>query len=332
MTRITLAPLFVLVLVLGAGAPSAIAQTPAALPEGVALEVSVEREGDTIGDPVRLTVVVTHPADGELLVPPPEGPLGELEPAAPTVTRTTPTDVVVEMTLVYETRAFLTGLLSLEPPALSYRADGSIVPIQPPAQLVAVRSLFPADGSLVVRPLKPAEEIPLPGFPIVPVAIVIGVPAALLLAVGLTLRRRRVRAPGEAAPIHAPPDPGLNAACDLERIGAAGLLPQAVDEFCARVNTAVRRYLAERYRLPARNLTARELGDRLARAGADAGTVQRVRNLCQACDDIAYAGAMPNPDRVARYLDLAQAIVQPQGVSSDGAAPQRWAPPAQGDA
>ena len=96
---------------------------------------------------------------------------------------------------------------------------------------------------------------------------------------------------------------------DLRAIADAGLLPHAVDEFCARINAAVRGYLAARYGLPARNLTASELAERLARAGADAGTVQRVRSLCQACDGIAYAGSTPSAARVARYLDLAQAIV-----------------------
>ena len=178
MSRLASAALLSLILVLSAGARSAIAQTPPDLPPGVAVEVIVERDGDTIGDPVRLTVVVTHPAEGELLVPPPEGPLGQLEPAAPTVTRATLAEDVMEVVLVYETRAFITGVLSLEPPLLSYRAEGTIVPVQPPPQLVDVRSLLPADGSIVVRPLKPAEEIPLPGFPIVPVVIAISLPAA----------------------------------------------------------------------------------------------------------------------------------------------------------
>lgn len=299
------------------------AQAPE-LPPGVELQVTVDREGDTIGDPVRLTVVVTHPASADLLVPPPEGPLGDLEAAAPSVRRDALGDTT-RVTLNYETRAFATGALILLPPALSYRSDGVLTPIQPPPQAVDVRSLLPDDGSLSIRGLKPPETIEGPDFPVLPVALGIGVPLALLAGAGLLQRRRR-RPPAMAAVAPAP-NPAEIAGRDLERIGASGLLPQAVDEFCARINGAVRGYLASRYALPAPNLTAAELGDRLARAGADAGTVQRVRTLCQACDEIAYAGAAPNPDRVARYLDLAQAIVHAPVATDAAPAPEHWAPP-----
>ena len=315
-------------------APPARAQTPDDLPLGVELDVTVTREGDTIGDPVHLTVVVTHPADGELLVPPPEGPLGQLEPAAPTVTRTTGPGGAQRVTLVYETRAFVTGLLSLQPPRLSYRTQAGIASISPPPQIIDVRSLLPADGSLLVRPLKPAETVPQPGFPIWAAGLGAGILTALVA--GELLRRAR-RRPRVAPPIAEPPfSPALAASRDLDGIGDAGLLPQAVDEFCARVNTSVRGYLATRYRVPALNLTASELGERLAGAGADAGTVQRVRSLCRACDDIAYAGATPSPERVARYLDLAQAIVQPQPSPVEAApqptpAPRRWDRPPEDD-
>lgn len=331
MTRLLLTILLTLSVVAVTTGPGVVAQTPAELPAGVEIDVGVERDGDTIGDLVHLTVTVTHPADGELLVPPPEGPLGDFEPAAPTVTRDAPSDSTVRVTLRYETRAFVTDVLALGPPELSYRVEATIVPIQPPPQVVDVRSLLPEEGSLVVRPLKPAEEIPKPEFPVVAVAVAIGLPGTLLAAAVIAVRRRRRSRPAPELPAPAAPDPGREAARDLEGIGTAGLLPQSIDEFCARVNVAVRGYLADRYQLPAFNLTARELGERLARAGADAGTVQRVRNLCQACDDIAYAGATPNPDRVARYLDLAHAIVQPAGGPEDGGAPERWAPPAAGN-
>ncbi len=314
--RLTVA-LLGLAALLAAGAAPTAAQTPQSpLPPGVAVGVEVEREGDAIGDPVRLTVVVTHPPEGELLVPPPEGPLGALEPASPVVTRGATADGRSRVTLVYETRAFATGPLPLTPPALAYRRDGLTTAIQPAGRIIDVRSLLPADGSAAPRGLKPAERIGPAGFPTLPVAVG-GSIAVGLLAVGVALARRR-RAPAVAAPA---PGPGAAAGRDLDEIADAGLLPHAVDEFCARINGAVRGYLAARYGLPALNLTASELAERLARAGADAGTVQRVRSLCQACDGIAYAGSTPSAPRVARYLDLAQAIVR------EGPAPA--APPAE---
>ncbi|MXY78166.1 MAG: hypothetical protein F4Y94_00290 [Chloroflexi bacterium] len=295
-----------LMALLALGAPSAAAQAPPSpLPPGVAVGVEVKREGDTIGDPVRLTVVVTHPPEGELLVPPPEGPMGALEPASPVVTRDTTADGLVRVTLVYETRAFATGPLPLTPPALSYRRDGLTTAIQPAGRIIDVRSLLPADGSAAPRGLKPAEQVGPAGFPTVPVAVGGSIGVLLLLAVGVTVARRRRPAPVATVA----PGPGALAGRDLDEIAGAGLLPHAVDEFCARINGAVRGYLAARYGLPALNLTASELAERLARAGADAGTVQRVRSLCQACDGIAYAGSTPSAARVARYLDLAQAIV-----------------------
>ncbi|MDE2641029.1 MAG: hypothetical protein OXI03_10690, partial [Chloroflexota bacterium] len=65
-----------LVALLALGAPSAAAQAPPSpLPPGVDVTVEVEREGDNMVDPVRISVVVTHPSEGELLVPPAEGPM-----------------------------------------------------------------------------------------------------------------------------------------------------------------------------------------------------------------------------------------------------------------
>jgi hypothetical protein len=93
------------------------------------------------------------------------------------------------------------------------------------------------------------------------------------------------------------------------------MLPSRLQDFCRQVDVTVRRFLANRYALPAANLTANELASRLARAGAEPGTIQRVRNLCAETDAVAYAGAVPTAERAARYVELAEAIVKPPHFS-----------------
>ncbi len=212
-------------------------------------------------------------------------------------------------TFALRTRAFVTGILFVELPALTVLVDGSPVELLPQIPPIDVVSVLPQDGSeLSLRPLKPAEAI---GGAPVSLAIVLGAIAGALglVLVGALWRRWR-RAPLSPLP-EAPLDPAQAAGVELARIDDAGLLPVQIQEFSRRINDAIRGFLEDRYAVPARSLTASELPARLAAAGATAGTVRMVRNLSAETDAVAYAGAVPSAERAARLVDLARAIVDP---------------------
>ncbi|MEE9277785.1 MAG: hypothetical protein V3V06_05195 [Dehalococcoidia bacterium] len=296
----------------------ALAQTP----DGVTVTVSVEREGTTVGDPITVVITVNYPATGSVGLDSDPVPLGDLEPARPRLIRRVDSPDGNQLVYAYQTRSFVTGLRQIEIPAFHFSDDsaGTQEFVTPPSATIEIESVLPADPSqLIPRPLKPPERIGGGGVStIVVVGPIAGVAALLLLA--LVLRRLRTRR--AVAPVPLPTaDPAGDAAEALQAIGRAGLIPDRLDEYCARINGAVRAFLESRYAVPARNLTARELSARLAHAGADAGTVRMVSSLCDECDAVAYARARPAPDRAARYLELALTIVQLRPAGD------RWARP-----
>ena len=159
-----------------------------------------------------------------------------------------------------------------------------------------------------------------------------GIAALLLLAwSGRRLRTPRNNGGANSPPHQARPRP-TTAADALEAIGHAALLPQHIEEYCARINDTVRAFLQTHYAIPAISLTARELPTRLAIAGADPGTINMVDSLCTECDAVAYARVRPARARADRYLDLARAIVNPAHTLNDDAlANDPNNPPSNGD-
>ncbi len=310
-------------------------QARAQVPPEAAASVSVDREGETIGDPITISVTVTYPASLDVVIPQAALDLGALEPAVPEIVGRTSDGSSDQVTFILRTHAFFVGLIEVRVPPLAIvdESGGTIGEVIPPASSLEVVSVLPDDlASVTPRPLKPAERI---GGGPVPLGLVVGPVVAVLVLLGLAMvfRRRRGRV---AMVIEEPlPDPALAAAAELSVISASGLLPDRLEEFARRVDGAVRRFLELRYDIPALNLTSIELADRLATAGAVAGTVRQVATLCVETDAIAYAGAVPASDRAARYVDLAHSIVQPEAPAetpfeSPSAAPAgpRWARPA----
>ena len=290
-------------------------------------ETVVGQQGHTVGDAITVVVTVRHHPAITVEAPPGVATLGDVEPAVPVgIALRILVDGDRLLTLTYETRAFRTGRLAVQPPDLVVRtADGAQRTLTPPATTVEVESVLPPGATLdelTPRALKPALDIQGAGAPFTWIGAGGGGAAALLL-IALLFRRvtRRRRAPA-AAPA-APPSPAQSAVDELVRIDTLSLLPDRVDEFCARIQRALRAYLATAYHLPAGSLTSGELPDRLLQAGADPRTATLVGRLYSECDAVAYAGARPAPSRARGYLELAISIVRPPDAA-------RWARPGPG--
>jgi hypothetical protein len=270
----------------------------------------------TIGDPIIVTLTITHDASAAIALPTTPQPLGDLDPAAPQLVSRTEDGDRVTWRFDFATRSFFTGVLLVETPPFLFVVDDEQRTITPPPASVTVSSVLPA-ADVSPRPLKPPLTIDGAGVSTaLIVAPIVGIAALLILALaGRRLRasraRRRALAPAPG------PTPANTAADALEAIGHATLLPQHIEEYCARINDTVRAFLQTRYAIPATSLTTRELPSRLALAGADAGTVNMVDSLCTEIDAVAYARARPARSRADRYLDLARAIVNPTHPLSD---------------
>lgn len=307
------AAMFLIALAIGVATWTTTAPLQAHSPDGAEAEVEAVREGETVGDPITIFVRLTYAVGGRLILPDLAQPLGALEPAVPELVESAVTegdDPHATAVVVLRTRAFVAGTLPIELPTLTLvDAAGITKTVALPSFELEILSVLPADpAQATLRPLKAAERID--GAPValelVLGPILGGVAFVLFTIAARRYLRRRLNVVPEA-----PPNPVAIATAELGAIRDAGLLPSQLEEFCRRVDLTVRRFLADRYALPAANLTANELAARLARAGVEAGTIRRVRSLCAETDAVAYAGASPAAERVARYVELAQAIVQP---------------------
>ena len=314
-----------------AGFAPARAQAPADAPT---VATQITQPGRTVGDPILFTVTVRYGPGVTLEVPAGVVDVEPLEPAAPIeVQRESHADDGSTLTITYLTRSFTTGRLLLQPPQLPYHDPAGLrQTLVPPPLTIEIVSVLPADApaiTLLPSPLKPA----LPLADAEPPWVVIG--AALggiaLLGGGLALRRRRRAAPSPAVLSAAPPPaPAEAAAAELEGVGALGLDAAQIEEYYARINAVVRRYLATEYQVPAFNLATHELPDRLLQAGADLHTATLVRTLCGEYDTVTYGRALPLNDRAVRFLELAWEIVQPPVTlpfARPGASAGRWERP-----
>jgi hypothetical protein len=140
---------------------------------------------------------------------------------------------------------------------------------------------------------------------------VIGVGAAVLLACGWILRRRR----GPAAP---PLPPGARALAELARLdkemaGTEGTV------FHTQLADVVRRYLAERFGLPAPERTVGEVLEDAQKVPAlDGPTRDVLRVFLERCDLAKFAHAGVGPDDCRRTASLARELVERSDAHQSG--------------
>ena len=87
-------------------APVALAQEPPL----VTVTTFVQREGDTIGDPITIFITLSHPPGAEIVLQPDALALGALESAVPQIVAEESPDPT-RTTFALRTRAFVTGVL-----------------------------------------------------------------------------------------------------------------------------------------------------------------------------------------------------------------------------
>ena len=299
-------------------------------PPAPTVDVIVEGDRVTVGDPIRVTVVVRFdPAAVGVDEPAELATLGDLEPAFPSrLTTVELPDGGRELRVLYETRAFRTGPLIVQPPPILWRAaDGTERVLEPPAASFTVASVLPPEAGtsdLTLRPLKPARTVEGAGAPLGLIGGVAGgIGTALIAALVAWRWRAQRRRRGEAVPGPAVATPADRVARELDRLGRLPASAESARLYCTTITQSLRDYFTDVYRLPANGLTTSELPDRLLQAGADSGTATLVRRLFDECDAVAYAGVRPAPGRLTGYLELAHSIVAPR--EAKGA--QRWTPP-----
>ncbi len=282
-----------------------------------------------LGERVRLTVTVLHPADVLVSVDPPvRTPALQLVEVVPRPNQLLgAAGTEVSSRFEYVIAAFALGDTQLPPLLVSWLdADGQTGELRatPPTLMVAATS---AADDTALRPLKP--QLDVAGAPPAWQRPAVAAAAALVLlsAVG-ALTARRVRGRIETRAVPAPLEALAEGAARgrLDELAAADPLAHSdYDAYYGTIANVVRDYLQLRFGFNARALTTAELQRRMVALGVDRWQARLVGGLLDRCDAAVYAGRRPDPVSADHDLTVAFEIVElsrPQqaGVESREAA------------
>ena len=258
------------VLACGVLAPAAFAEEALPPQEAgpVRIDVAVDKRDVTIGDPIVVTVRLTHPEDVRVGAFDPERSLGDLA----LLDRRAPEPEKLPDGRIRETRILRVARYETGPATIpSFEAvftgpDGKEARVATPSAAVTVSSVLAEGDTGPADIKKPAE---MPERVLWPFAVAA---AALALALGLWMwsrfraRRAQVAAPPEPA---APPRPPHEIAYgEMQRLLASGLLEKGrIKEFYIELAEIMKRYLEARFGVDTFERTTSEILEalRLAR-------------------------------------------------------------------
>jgi len=293
-------------------APSPEPPAPAA---PLAVTVGIGNPEVRIGDPIRVELVVTHPAEGTLDLPEPTS-IFEVRARESRTEPDGPGRLCRRN--VYDLAAFEVGAHAVFTGRVVHVAsDGARIEAAVPENQITVRSALEDVGG-APRDLKPPLPWP-PALPrwlwAIPLVITAALAAALLIRGWLRRRERRPAPP--------PPPPEAVALEALMRLRERGWIESgAIEPFFVEVSHIVRTYIEARFGLRAPELTTEEF---LRAAASSAALSAEHRTLAAAflaqCDLVKFARARPGADEMRGALDAAERLVRETAMAAAGAAP-----------
>jgi hypothetical protein len=269
----------------------------------------------TIGDPIQLTLVITHPAGYQAIVP----QVGEAWGAVPSPEVAAPTDWAVvsqapativdngdgteTTTAVVDARLFSTGTVTTPPLEVAVTdGAGNLTRITFRPATVSIASVLPSGGA-DLRDIKPQA-----GLRAVPVALVVA--AALLAAVVLVaaVLWRRNRRP---QPVVDTRTPNQRAMDELAAIEAMALPAQGrYKEHYTLVSHTIRTYVEQRYGVPALERTTTEIRRDLRQTGMPPAITALLVAFLQESDLIKFSTFTPDMESAQELLEQGRAIVE----------------------
>ena len=294
--------------VIGAlGAAPAEAQRP----PPIELRVGVEPREVTLGDRVRITVIVTH-TEALLITadPPSRSEAMQLIEALPAETVTLP-DGSLQTEIAFTVAAFALGPQDPGPLRIFWLSqDGNSGEVQAvPPTFEVISALLDDSGAL--RPLKPQAAFGEPPPAWMRPAIVGGVLLGLILVVALGVRWLRRRTPAAAPPAERlERTPETAARRRLEELASSGALSGGdYEHFYGTLSVVLRDYLEARFEFNATALTTPELDRSMGGYGVERWQARLAGGLLDRCDAAVYAGRRPDPGSADHDLTVAFEII-----------------------
>ncbi len=267
-----------------------------------------------MGDRVRLTITVEHPADRLVTMPVGLTRRSDVDVISTELPSTLPVDERLQTTFAFVLQPFALGRLDVGQVRLQLLTeDGAAQEFPVGLPPIAVRTtLDPARAAL--RPLKPQAEID--GAPAAweRPALYGGVAAATAGAFLLAAMLIRARLRRAARTVLAPLPPATaedDARRELDALRSHDLLAiPDLESYYGRLSSTVRGYLQERFDFRATALTTLELERRMGAEGLDRWQARLVSGLLERCDAAVYARVYPPLASADHDLTVAYEIVE----------------------
>jgi hypothetical protein len=284
--------------------PSAPAQVGA-----VRIDATADRKTITLGDPIAVTVRLTHPRDVRVTAFDPERSLGEdLALLGRQATHTTlPDGTMLEETRILRVTRYRLGEARLP----SFEA--SFVDASGKEAKVATAPLSFTVGSVLAegdtRPADIKRPAVMPETPVWPWVLLA---AAAVAAAAWFWWRRRARRPAIAAVVPtAPPRPAHEVAySELERLLSSGLLEKGrVKEFYIELAEIVKRYFEARFRVDTFERTSAEILEALRLARLPEKGMALTAEFFGSCDLVKFAKHVPSSDDTRAVVEKAYGLV-----------------------
>ena len=301
-------------------APATIAAPVPALPqaENVTVQLLAPVGPLTVGDPIELTLQVTHPAGTQVILPQLAATWGDLEVREQRSAQTTPNaDGALTTAQTVVATLFAPGDFQTPPLAVTMSdAAGQLSQAMAAPAALTVGSVL-AEGDAELRDIKPQAELEIPAAVPYP-AIFAGVAALAVALLGFLLWRRRAnRRPLDKR------TPDQMALDEPARI--AGLsLPAAgrYAEHYAATADCLRTYLERQFAIPARDRTTLEITTALRTAPFAPANAQKLVTLLAECDLVKFAKVTPGVAAANALLDEARRFVTLTTADKQAAASQ----------
>jgi hypothetical protein len=261
----------------------------------------------TVGDPILLTLSVTHPQDYQVIPVELEPSWGDflLQSQAPASSVSNP-DGTTTTTQVIDVRLFSPGTFSTPPLTITLSDENGQLTevVAPPVDVTIVSVLIEGDSEL--RDIKPQADLPYQNL----LPWIIGGALVLALAAGLFLwwRHRRTNQALAAVDNRLPHEVALD---ELARIGKMDLPRfQRFKEHYTLVSDSVRVYMERTYQIPVLERTTSEIKESFKKKQVSADISRRVVIFLDECDLVKFSKFTPDEDSAYQILADARQIVE----------------------
>lgn len=285
----------------------AITILPAAAQAAIQVELQVPDGQYTVGDPILLTLVVSHPADYQVIPPTLGDNLGKLLILGQTPLETIRNeDGTATTTQTIDTRLFAPG--EFEIPGLAVNISdgaGNLTTVQTPITTVSIASVLnEADTDL--RDIKPQAELPyMNSLP----WIVAAIAASLLVAVGYMIwRRKQKRIALSQLDNRLPHEVVLD---ELNRVQGLRLPDEGrFKEHYTFISDAMRVYAERTFKVPVLERTTIEVQMSLKTTDVDAELASTFTDILDESDMVKFAKVTPDIDSAYMLIETSRQFVK----------------------